>query len=246
MKTKPFLPPWGPNDIGDERLSAGLDTHQRRELLNSVVDVSRSAFGWFTRHEPRMIEYPWLLDRLGNPIGLDILEVGAGISPVSLILAERGARVTTVDSHPVIYTAENVQNGNEWGFIDYSQWHDRVKSFHADAGSLALPGERFDVIYSLSVLEHIPAPTRRALWDKAAFWLKAGGRFFLSFDLYKGSLDLWNRSENKVVEPRDQHGDVTDIIRELTRRNLLLRTIHIEPLPDSLPIDAVFAEFIKP
>jgi 2-polyprenyl-3-methyl-5-hydroxy-6-metoxy-1,4-benzoquinol methylase len=202
-----------PRDISREALAAGLAMTVRPDLLQAIVALSRRYLGFFTSHFSRTLEYPWILQRLeGHPPGR-LLDIGAGVCPVPLALAEAGHRITTVDPHLLKRSPENRGEWNEWGFLDYRQLHPNITSKHMRVEDIFL-WRKFDVVYSISVVEYMPATVRRKIFAKAAQWLAQGGLLLLTLDLFPMTEELWNRSEGAIVD-RGGHGSVADICREL-------------------------------
>jgi ubiquinone/menaquinone biosynthesis C-methylase UbiE len=73
------------------------------------------------------------------PIGARVLEIGAGAGWQASVLAEKGFTVDAVDTEGSLYEQERI-----WPVTIY------------DGHVLPFAGESFDVVYSSSVLEHIP------------------------------------------------------------------------------------------
>lgn len=207
-----------PNDIDAAGLAWGRAQCCSPELLERLVALSRSRFGWFTKHLPRTVEYPWVVDVLGSVAGQKILDIGAGVSPVPLALAEAGALVTTVDNSPsLVGSLDQIRRGNEWGFLDYATLDPRVRSLHEDVAALKPEEGPFDAVYSISVIEHMPAEIRRRMFDLIARSMRRGGSLVLTVDLVPQTTVLWNRASGKVVESPEEHGTFESMKDELTR-----------------------------
>ncbi|MGE5168492.1 MAG: class I SAM-dependent methyltransferase [Deltaproteobacteria bacterium] len=221
-------------DIDARELSALLIASAQPRLLNELVATSREAFGFFPAHAPRAVEYPWVLAALqGSARDSRILDVGAGVNALPLALARRGARVTTVDSHPLVRDPRQRDGWNEWGFLDYAAFDANIRSFHAAYEDWQADAP-FDAIYSVSVIEHLRASVR-ARWI-AAFrrQLRPDGLLLLSVDLVPGSEALWNRSEGVVVEDAAVHGDLAGLCRELAQAGFRIdATSTVRDLPRS-------------
>lgn len=213
----PPLPGAAANDIEADVLAAALARSPTPELLQTVVDISRRRFGWFTRHPSRAFEYPWVVHRLSGSRGGRAVDIGAGVSPVPLLLSLYGVQVTTVDDSDVVRDpAAGTRDWNEWGFLDYSALDPAVSSVQGDAADLDVPDASCTAAYSISVVEHMPAATRRRLWPRVARWLAPGGRLLLTVDLVPGTTRLWNRAAGQEVEPPEVHGDLADLEGELS------------------------------
>ena len=93
----------------------------RPDLLDELVATGRAVFGFFPNHYPHTLNYPWVLERL-EPLrpGARVLDVGAGVSPLPIVLSRRGILVDSVDKSSTSRTMPVGADWNEWGFFDYS------------------------------------------------------------------------------------------------------------------------------
>lgn len=73
----------------------------------------------------------------------------------------------------------------------------------------------FDLIYSVSVIEHIPADARRAVLAAMRDNLAPGGRLLLTLDLIPGTDRLWDLSEGVRVDEGADHGSIDALMAEL-------------------------------
>jgi hypothetical protein len=203
-------------DISADDLSAALAASDRADLLRELVDISRAAFGFFVDQFTQTINYPWVAARLEDlPAGSRALDVGAGVSPMPLWLANRGVLVDSVDNSPITRALPPAEDWNGWGFFDYQQLHPNVASHHEAIAEFE-PVHRFDAIYSVCVLAHMPCVTRKDTLRRCHGWLQSGGRLLLTIDLIPATSFVWNRSEGREVEPLMEHGTVEDLLRQLT------------------------------
>ena len=206
-----------------------LAASSKENLLLEVVGVSLENLGFYTKHAPRAFEYPWILSNI--PMKADtVVDIGAGLSPVPFILAQRGCKVVTVDNSEIQRSLSGRANGtwNEWGFLDYSLIQAGIESHNIDFGLLRHPAGTVDSVYSISVVEHMPAVIRRRVVAKAADLLKPSGTLVLTLDLVPGTLLLWNKAKGKIVEPPELHGTLPDFLKELESSGLLILSIEIE------------------
>ncbi len=201
--------------------------------LSEIIRLSFDRLGFFTRHPPRAFEYPWIVEHIPKTSGL-VIDLGAGLSPVPFLLAERGAKVLTVDYSDMVRNVANKARWNEWGFLDYSQIDGRIESRNVDFSKLPIPQGCADVVYSVSVIEHMPAAIRRDVALTAARALRPGGLMVLTLDLMPRAYQLWNRDRGKVVESAQEHGTLNDFIHELWQAGIALNSLSIErALPGS-------------
>jgi 2-polyprenyl-3-methyl-5-hydroxy-6-metoxy-1,4-benzoquinol methylase len=211
----PEEPPRQRRDMSAEDLGAALAASDRADLLRELVDVSHAAFGFFADQFTYTINYPWVAARLeGLPAGSRVLDFGAGVSPMPLWLADRGVLVDTVDNHPIERTLPSAEDWNAWGFFDYRQLRPNVASHHCAIAEFT-PVSRFDAVYSVCVLAHMPRATREDTLRRCHGWLQSGGRLLLTIDLIPATDFLWNRSEGREVEPLLVHGTVAELLCQL-------------------------------
>lgn len=205
-----------PHDIDAAVLAKALAAAERPDLLQQLVDTSRRIWGVFTSHLPHTLNYPWVAAKLESlPAGSRILDLGAGVTPLPLFLAEKGFRVHTIDPHPTVRTRTATSNWNEWGYFDYGELHTNLTSAHCAISDFASDAA-FDAIYSVSVLAHM----RRTVWEDALrrchALLRPGGLLLLAIDLVPATDFLWNHSAGREIEATDLHGTIYDVIDQLS------------------------------
>jgi 2-polyprenyl-3-methyl-5-hydroxy-6-metoxy-1,4-benzoquinol methylase len=202
------------NDAGLQELAIGARFLDDTERLKELVGFSRKTIGFFPRTVSRTHEYPWFVKHMLGCAGKRVLDVGAGVCCLPFYLAERGARVTTVDNHAIQRNGQPPETWNEWGYFDYSAIDPRIKSVNADMRSFD-DGDKYDIVYSVSVIEHMPASVRRAVIAQISRLLRPGGQLLLSLDLVPSTNFLWNYSEGAVVEDAGIHGSLDSIKDEI-------------------------------
>lgn len=138
-------------------------------------------------------EHRWIKDRLGDPRGKRVLDVGCGCGEAAVWFAKRGASVVATD-----LSRE---------FLDLVR---RVAALHGvsletvpgDAGVLAFPDDTFDVVYAGNLLHHVDLE-QTLLEIKRV--LKPGGRV-VTWDPLRHNpvINLYRRMASKVRTP-DEH-----------------------------------------
>ena len=133
-----------------------------------------------------MFEYPWAFEVLEAREGLDVLEIGGGLSGLQFVLARSGCRVVNVDP------GEGAA-GLAWP-LDTDLFRRLNRSFGTDVvlrkcfiHQAEFQDASFDRVVSISVIEHIPEDDIRALLQHVRRVLKPGGLFVMTVDLF---LDL--------------------------------------------------------
>ena len=240
-----FEGPRHPRDMDDADLARASTEAPRRDLLADLVATGRAVFGFFPSHYPHTLNYPWVLERLEPlPPGARVLDIGAGVSPLPIVLAQRGLQVECIDKSPTSRTMPVTAEWNEWGFFDYSAVDVRIQSYQREARE-HVPAEPYDRIYSVS-LAHMTAAEREETVDLIPRWLKPGGRLLLAIDLLPKSDFLWNRSEGVEVEPPTEHGTVDDLFGSFDRAGLRVSERRIRRTVYASRTDLLFVEAVKP
>jgi 2-polyprenyl-3-methyl-5-hydroxy-6-metoxy-1,4-benzoquinol methylase len=234
-----------PHDMDDPDLARARAEALRPDLLDELVATGRAVFGFFPDHYPHTLNYPWVLERL-EPLrpGTRVLDVGAGVSPLPIVLSRRGIVVESIDKSSTIRTMPVTPEWNEWGFFDYSVVDPRIQSYHRDARE-HVPAQRYDRIYSVSVLAHMTRPEREETIHLLSQWLGPGGRLLLAIDLLPKSDFLWNRSEGVEVEPPTEHGTVDDLLASIEREGLRVTERRIRRTVYSSRTDLLFLEAVR-
>jgi SAM-dependent methyltransferase len=214
-------------DLPDSDLALALSTAERPDLLRSLVETSRDAFGFFPNHYPDTISYPWLTERLESlPPAARVLDIGAGISPMAVWLAKRGCFVETVDSHQMVRTLPATDDWTGWGYLNYQQLHQNITSHHCEIEKFA-PARKFDAIYSACVLMLLTRKALETALRNCREWLPSGGILLFTIDLVPFSDFLWNRAEGREVEPLLRHGAIFDLVQQLNTLDIRIDQLEV-------------------
>ena len=130
-------------------------------------------------------DYPWLLTSYDWRADLKVLDVGPAYSPMPVYLQkEYGCEVWAADDFGTTVDDEFWKRGNSPR--EYIAQHPEIRYVLERLGNpekSSLPASYFDVIYSLSVLEHVPAEIMPLVWRHMDILLKPGGEMLHAVDL---------------------------------------------------------------
>lgn len=144
------------------------------EELDALVAGEPGAY----LHPSKRWEYPWALERADLAPGSRVLDAGSGASILPVYLARRGHRVAAAD------VAVGKRLGTASGAaVDYVA---------GDLVALPFRDEAFDVVFCISVVEHLPGGRiPRALLELRRV-LRPGGRMLLTTDFYRDAdAEIW-------------------------------------------------------
>lgn len=131
------------------------------------------------------VQRPWTFKAVvaAVPPGARVLEIGGGEPRVAAALTELGYEVTLVDPYD---GAGNGPTEYEW----YVRQYPKVRIFK-DRFSAKLPFDpaSFDAIFSISVLEHLPAEEVAGVYAGLKKWLRPGGHSLHCVDSVIGGND---------------------------------------------------------
>jgi len=160
----------------EEMKSYYLRIHQqaiarnRREALSAVTDISANRWeNSFTDYAHRLgmkRVFKVLADEWGSLTGRWALDLGCGRGRWSKEYAARGARVTGVDISPEAISL----------LADDMPQHHFICQ---DIAALSFPCESFDVVSSVTVLQHMPQRKQQLALSLASQWVKRGGYLVL-------------------------------------------------------------------
>ncbi|MFZ5480834.1 MAG: class I SAM-dependent methyltransferase [Myxococcota bacterium] len=110
------------------------------------------------------LEHAVLVDLLGDPTGLDVLDIGCGDGEWALLLARRGARVSAIDVSPAMVESARARFAGAGFDADVRL---------ADAEDLPFPAASFDRVSIVTALCFVDHPEVAA--REAARVLRPGG-----------------------------------------------------------------------
>ena len=207
-------------DISPEHVNDVVGWTRSPLILRELIDFSRTRIGFFPDHTPRAVEYAWIVNEcISMPDKRIVIDAGAGVSCLPLYLSNIGKEVITVDNSPSIRKLKERAVWSEWGFLDYSVLDSRIRSFNEPFESASIE-KKADVIYSVSVIEHLTTKARKAWLSRMKALLNMDGRILLTVDLLPPTDELWPLAEGKVVE--SNHGTFRTLIEEMGREGITI------------------------
>jgi hypothetical protein len=159
--------------------------------------ISRVAgmFAFQPNSTTRAFEYPWAFAAGQLQPGLDILEIGGGLSGFQFVLSKNSMKVVNVD--PGLKA-----RGKGWP-VDQQLINRLNKNFDTNVifkncaiDEARLSRESFDRAFCISTLEHIPDPDIITILDNVRLLLKPKGLFILTIDLFLDVYPFTNIKSN--------------------------------------------------
>jgi hypothetical protein len=226
-------------------LDLALSRSERPNLLRSLINTSLKTFGYFPKHYPDTISYPWIAEQLKQlPAGAHILDIGAGVSPLPVWLAMEGYVVNTVDGHPITRTLPATDDWTGWGFFDYNRVHKNITSHHCPIERFESPLS-FDAIYSACALMCLTTQARNSVLRNCRKWLHSCGRLVLTISIIPSSDFLWDRKEGRDVEPLLEHGTIDDLVEQLRALDYQVRELRVLRAIKDSRTDVLFVDAVK-
>ena len=159
----------------------------RRHWDRRAADFDQESPSHGFRNEAQARAWRRLISRISGPAPLDVLDVGCGTGFLSLLLAERGHRVTGVDVAPAMLAEARIKA--------VAQGLD-VHFMEADVEALDMPNASLDLIVERHVLWTLPHPDLALdAWRRL---LRPDGRLVL----IEGHWD--------AMERRDEYAEIYD------------------------------------
>jgi SAM-dependent methyltransferase len=174
-----------------------------RLLPRSVRTRLRGPFSIQPNNNTRAFEYPWAFHAAEPRPGQDVLEIGGGLSGFQFVLSRLGCRVVNVD--PGMEAT-----GVGWPCDPASMqrlnrlFGTSVELRNTVLEAAGLAAESFDLVFSISVLEHLPEHEIAGAVREAFRVLRPGGRLVMTVDLFLNIRPF-------TTEPRNRYGSNVDL-----------------------------------
>jgi hypothetical protein len=212
-----------PRDFGSTTLEALVDRVPDPAALLTMRLSARTSTGFYPDHSPRLWEYPVVAQLVTEHLdpGSRVVDIGAGVTPLTPYLSSRGYLVETVDPSPIRRDWSDHLKWDEWHFLDYEAVGLASRSWNCTLDRIP-SRPLFDGVYSVSVIEHVPAEQRRALLADISARTRIGGLVVLTIDLQPGTDDLWNYNLGIQVDDPSVHGTLQSVVEECSAVGLEL------------------------
>jgi len=156
----------------------------------------RGPFSIQPNNDTRRFEYPWAYAQADLKKGTKVVEIGGGLSGFQFVLARNGCDVTNID--PGMEA-----KGKGWP-CDHESMDKLNRMFGTNVhlcndtiASVDLEPDSIDYFYSISVIEHLPWSDVQEVMQGAWKYLKPGGEFILTVDLFPDVVPFKMRETNK-------------------------------------------------
>jgi SAM-dependent methyltransferase len=181
----------------------------RRLLPAGLVVRWKGPFAVQPNSALRRFEYPWAVEAAALAPGMRVLEIGGGLSGFQFVLDRMGLRVTNVD--PGLDA-----RGVGWPCDERAMARlNRLFGTHVDLrnttiDAAGLERDRFDRVFSISVIEHLPDDELASVLVHVRDVLAPGGLFVLTVDLFLDLVPFTSRAQNRFGRNVDVRRLVTD------------------------------------
>jgi 2-polyprenyl-3-methyl-5-hydroxy-6-metoxy-1,4-benzoquinol methylase len=166
-------------------------THQREAEFHDAWASSTRLDDVLVRESfeaPTAMENQFILSRMGDLKGKNLLDIGSGLGESSVYFALQGAQVTMADiSAGMVQAARGL--GRKYGV--------EIEGIVSGAEELEVPAGTYDLVYIANTIHHVQ--DREVLFQKMHRALRPGGRFF-SFDpiAYNPVINVYRRMATEV------------------------------------------------
>lgn len=156
-------------------------------------------FAFQPNNSTRRFEYPWAFHAVPLRPGMTAVDLGGGLSGFPFALARAGAEVLNVDPFLDYGSTE------AYGDIDPQRLVARlnracgtsVRLLRSDLAAAALPPASVDVVYCISMLEHLSAEARAEALAEVRRIVRPGGHLVLTVDLFLDLAPFTRRGSNR-------------------------------------------------
>lgn len=147
---------------------------------NAIENEEYMSYVIYNKWPIRKLEYSYIIDKVENIIfdGAKLLEAGCGVSPLPFLWSKLGADVVAID-----ISEKSLSMLDAFSNDDYFGVHKKIECRLANISGMPFDDNTFDIITSVSVLEHLPYPEYLLAFNEIYRVLKPGGTFICTCDL---------------------------------------------------------------
>jgi 2-polyprenyl-3-methyl-5-hydroxy-6-metoxy-1,4-benzoquinol methylase len=174
----------------------GLPRLARRARMDYQFANAFGPFAYQGNSSTRIYEFPWVYHMLRPRPGLRALEIGGALSGLQFVLARAGCEVHNVDPF-FDYGGGEYQSGPERRHGQLNRAFKTDVKLHKTTLPAAKIDGPFDIIFSVSTLEHIPRDALVETLAAARRLLNPGGRIVLTVDLFLNLEPFCRRKTNQ-------------------------------------------------
>jgi SAM-dependent methyltransferase len=210
------------------------DPKETRFRMSRYINREHRRAGWARSiglGYSRAVEYRFVTEAMGPLDGKSVLDIGGAGSPICLDWTALGARVITIDPGDIV---GRLREHPAWRSLPPEERPGLVRS---DGVALPFPDGSFDIVVSISTLEHIPGNGDTRVMREAARVVRPGGRVVVTVE---GGPELRESWEGiPVVGVQYEDAGEEDHRPADAGAGLLLRTYTLEAARERLlrPVD---------
>lgn len=153
-------------------------------------------FSYQMNNVTRYYEYPWAFYAVKLSKGMHVLDFGGGLCGFQFVLSKSGINVHNVD--PGLGS-----KGIGWPVNEKSikrlnrKFGTNVKLHNCFIEEAHLPSNHFNVVYSISVFEHLTSSELKQAMKHVSRILKPGGSLVMSVDLFPNVFPFTKKRKNR-------------------------------------------------
>jgi len=167
---------------------------KRALMSDKQVKRLRGPFSFQVNNSIRKFEYPWAFDVAKLKPGMRVLEIGGGLAGFQFVLDHHECKVVNVD--PGMTSEGWPCDENSMAKLN-KMFNCQVELRNTTIDKAGLQTDDYDRIFSISVIEHLPAPAASNVMQHAHRCLKANGLFILTCDLFLNLAPFCSRQQNE-------------------------------------------------
>ena len=178
------------------RIVPGLTTVARKVGVDRRLAPLFGPFAYQSNSSTRAFEFPWAFQAVQPAPGVRVLEIGGALSGFQFVLSRAGCEVHNVDPF-LDYGVGDYKAGPEERLAQLNRALKTNVHLHKSTLPEANVEGTFDVICSVSTIEHVPQDVLTETLDTIPRLLKPSGRVVLTVDLFLNLEPFCRRKTNQ-------------------------------------------------